>query len=219
MFRTNWDLVSPYSWLESLAYEEEFMGGLDARYTPTQILFLSRPRPVEGEDESMKDTNTPEEEEEEMESEESPTVDEKQLMTGDFFDDLPVGAKVLETQVPPNLSPPTSKTKDGYSFFTYAYSTCLTADDNGRRVSSTRRRYEDSGGRLKAQHKRKIGACELDSTWKRTSEQDEGTFERKISSGSVEGFEEAWKSTPFGAAEEHAKGHVLPDQPPPQEIP
>ncbi|EGZ29450.1 hypothetical protein PHYSODRAFT_476719 [Phytophthora sojae] len=127
--------------------------------------------------------------------------------------------------MPSNLSPPDSKTKDGYSFFTYAYSTCLTADDNGRRVNSTRRRYEDSAGRVKAQHRRQIGTCALESTWKRASEQDEGTHAHKVTSGSVEDFEKAWKGTPFGVAEEHAKAHgakqqsELPDQPPAQELP
>ncbi|CAH0493544.1 unnamed protein product [Peronospora farinosa] len=170
--------------------------------------------------------NTEEEEEEmEMEIEESPVAEEKESMISDFFDDLPVGAKLMDTRMPPNLSPPESKTKDDYSFFTYSYSTCLTADDNGRRVDSTRRRYEDSAGRLKAQHKRRIGTRALESTWKRASEKDDGTHEHKVSSGSVEDFEKAWKSTPFGGAEEHAKAQgvtkqsVLPDHPEAQELP
>lgn len=164
-------------------------------------------------------------EEEEMETEDLPAAEQQKLMTSNFFGDLPVGAKLMDTQMPSNLSPPDSKTKDGYSFFTYAYSTCLTADDNGRRVNSTRRRYEDSAGRVKAQHRRQIGTCALESTWKRASEQDEGTHAHKVTSGSVEDFEKAWKGTPFGVAEEHAKAHgakqqsELPDQPPAQELP
>ncbi|KAJ8556732.1 hypothetical protein ON010_g9233 [Phytophthora cinnamomi] len=176
MFRSNWDLVSPFSWLDSLVDEEEFMRGFDDEYPSTRLLIFPRQRPArQQEDEPMTGTAEQEEkeganeedEEEEMETEDS---EQQKLMASDFFDDLPVGAKLMDTQVPPNLSPPPSKSKDGYSFFTYAYSTCLTADDNGRRVNSTRRRYEDSAGRLKAQHRRQIGTCALESTWKRASE-------------------------------------------------
>ncbi|KAG7385603.1 hypothetical protein PHYPSEUDO_001255 [Phytophthora pseudosyringae] len=236
MFRSNWDLVSPFSWLDSLADEEEFMGrGFRERYPSTHLFIFLRPQTARREqrrreDEPMSGTaeqevQEEEEEEEEMETEDSPTDEERKLMTSNFFDDLPVGAKLMDTQMPPSVSPPEAKTKDGYSFSTYAYSTCLTADDNGRRVNSTRRRYEDSAGRLKAQHKRQIGTCALESTWKRASEQDEGSHEHKVSSGSVEVFEQAWQRTPFGAAEEQAKAHgaklqsVLPDQPPAQELP
>ena len=216
MFR----LVSPFSWLDSLADEEEFMGGFDDCSPSTRILILPNRQSLQREN----NPNT-EEEEEEMETEESPVAEKKESMTSNFFDDLPVGAKLMDTRMPPNLSPPESKTKDGYSFFTYSYSTCLTADDNGRRVDSTRRRYEDSAGQLKAQHKRRIGTRALESTWKRTSDKDDGTHEHKVSSGSVEDFEKAWKSTPFGSAEEHAKAQgatkqsVLPDHPETQELP
>ncbi|CAI5721768.1 unnamed protein product [Peronospora effusa] len=74
-------------------------------------------------------------------------------------------------------------------------------------------------------HKRRIGTRALESTWKRASEKDDGTHEHKVSSGSVEDFEKAWKSTPFGGAEEHAKAQgvtkqsVLPDHPEAQELP
>ncbi|GMF44632.1 unnamed protein product [Phytophthora fragariaefolia] len=235
MFRSNWDMVSPFSWLDSLADEEEFMRGFDGEF-PTSLFVFPRQSPAQlqrqREDEPMtgtaeqhdKDQAEGEEEQEEMETEESPAAEQRKLMASNFFDDLPVGAKLMDTQVPPNVSPPGSKTKDGYSFFTYAYSTCLTADDNGRRVNSTRRRYEDSAGRLKAQHRRQIGTCALESTWKRESEKAEGSHTHKVTSGSVEAFESAWKRTPFGIAEEQAKAHgskqsMLPDQPPAQELP
>ncbi|KAG1691284.1 hypothetical protein DVH05_027147 [Phytophthora capsici] len=231
MFRSNWDLVSPYSWLDALADEEEFMGRERYPSTSARVYLFPRSRPAQhqGEDESMTETSEPREEEDQEETneemEESTGAKENEVMTSNFFDDLPVGAKLMDTQVPANLSPPEAETKDGYSFFTYAYSTCLTVDDNGRRVNSTRRRYEDSAGRLKAQHKRQIGTCELESTWQRASEQDKGSQQQKVSSGSVEGFEKAWERTPFGIAEGQAKAHgakpqsVLPDQPPAQELP
>ncbi|KAG3118590.1 hypothetical protein PI124_g5104 [Phytophthora idaei] len=201
MFRSNWDLVSPLSWLDSLADEEEFMGrGFDESYPSTRLVFFPRAHPAQrqqrqSEEEPMHEEN----EEEEMETEDSPIAEEQLLMASNFFDGLPVGAKLVDTQVPSNVSPPKAKTKDGYSFFTYAYSTCLTADDNGRRVNSTRRP-------------------------RRASEQDKGSHEHKVSSGTVEAFEQAWKRTPFGVAEEQAKGQgskqsVLPDQPPAQELP
>ncbi|CEG40117.1 uncharacterized protein PHALS_10334 [Plasmopara halstedii] len=220
MFRSNWDLVSPFTWLDSLANEEEFMGqSFDELYPSTRVLLFPRQR------QRQLDEQMTYSEGESMEKEEPSRINKNAKVTNNFFDDLPAGAKLMDTQIPANLSPPDSKAKDGFSFCTYSYSTCLTVDDNGCRVNSTRRRYEDSDGRLKAQHKRQIGTCELESTWKRSSDQDEGSVENKVSSGSVEGFEKAWKHTPFGVAEEQAKAHgakqqnVLPDQPLAQELP
>ncbi|KUF83580.1 hypothetical protein AM587_10008167 [Phytophthora nicotianae] len=133
-------------------------------------------------------------EEEEMETEDLPTV---KSMTSNFFDDLPVGAKLMDTQVPPNVSPPKSKTKDGYSFFT---------------------------GATEGAAQGEMGTCALESTWQRASEQNEGSHDHKVSSGTVETFEQAWKRTPSDVAEDQAKAHgakqsVLPDQPPAQELP
>lgn len=98
MLRSNWDFVSPFSWLDSLADEEEFMGGFDKRYPSMRLLFLSRPQTAQHEDEPM--TAEHEEEEEAMETEESPVVEEHKMVISDFFDDLPVGAKLMDTQVP-----------------------------------------------------------------------------------------------------------------------
>ncbi|RLN57385.1 hypothetical protein BBJ28_00002701 [Nothophytophthora sp. Chile5] len=224
MFRSNWDQVSPFSWLDSLTGEEEFMRGFDEDFPSSHRLFPRPQRRRKQEDEPMAGV---EEEEDEGGSLTAEGEEEKATtaMSMDFFADLPVGAKLMDTQVPPNLAPPETKAKEDYAFYTYSYSTCLTEDDKGRRVNSTRRRYEDSAGRLKALHKRQIGGCAMESTWKRSSEKDEGKHENKVTVGSVESFEEAWKTTPFGVAEEQAKAHgakqqsVLPDQPPAKELP
>jgi hypothetical protein len=47
--------------------------------------------------------------------------------------------------------------------------------DKGRRVTSTRRRYENSTGRLKAVHDRQIEGKKLRSTWNRMGPDDERT--------------------------------------------
>ncbi|KAL4146395.1 hypothetical protein PRNP1_012259 [Phytophthora ramorum] len=205
MFRPNWDVVSPFTWLDSLADEEEFIRGFDKRSPSTRFVIIPHSHQRGRNDEPMTEQaqEEQEEEEEEMETEDSPAAEEQKLMAGNFFDDLPVGAKLMGTQVPANVAPPLSKTKEGYSFFTYSYSTCLTADDNGRRVNSTRRRYEDSTGPAE-------GAAQAP--------------DRHVCAR-VDVEARAWKKTPFGVAEEQAKAHgakqqsVLPDQPPAQELP
>ena len=72
-------------------------------------------------------------------------------------------------------------------------------DDQGERVVTTRRRYEDSKGRLKALHDRRIGDKTFRTVWNKKNKDDEGTVE-KICSGEEEAFESLWKGTPFGKA-------------------
>ncbi|KAE9218179.1 hypothetical protein PF004_g13934, partial [Phytophthora fragariae] len=66
---------------------------------------------------------------------------------------------------------------------------------------TTRRRYEDSTGRLKAVHEREIDGKKLRTTWSRQSKQDEGRHESICSSGSPEEFETLWQQTPFVEAQ------------------
>ncbi|KAE9129076.1 hypothetical protein PF005_g12912 [Phytophthora fragariae] len=77
----------------------------------------------------------------------------------------------------------------------------LLVDDKDRRVTTTRRRYEDSTGRLKAVHEREIDGKKLRTTWSRQSKQDEGRHESICSSGSPEEFETLWQQTPFVEAQ------------------
>ncbi|KAL7993182.1 hypothetical protein Plhal703r1_c77g0173131 [Plasmopara halstedii] len=69
------------------------------------------------------------------------------------------------------------------AFSSYTFSNSSIVDDKGRRVMSTRRRYEDSTGRLKAVHERQIEGKKMRST----RNPDE--------------FEAMWQKTPFGDAQ------------------
>ncbi|KAI9907580.1 hypothetical protein PsorP6_003193 [Peronosclerospora sorghi] len=87
------------------------------------------------------------------------------------------------------------------AFSSYSFSDSSIVDDKGRRVTSTRRRYEDSTGRLKAVHERQVEGKKLRTTWNRMSHDDEGKQEAICSSGMPEEFEALWQQTPFGEAQ------------------
>ncbi|RLN89721.1 hypothetical protein BBJ28_00020336 [Nothophytophthora sp. Chile5] len=87
------------------------------------------------------------------------------------------------------------------AFSSYSFSDSSVVDDKGRRVTSTRRRYEDSTGRLKAVHERQIEGKKLRTTWNRQDKQDQGQHEAICSSGSPDEFEALWQQTPFGEAQ------------------
>jgi hypothetical protein len=116
----------------------------------------------------------------------------------DFFKDLPVKARgeTPETQQEP------SKKEGERAFSTYSFSNSSVVDDQGKRVTSTRRRYEDSTGRLKAVHERQMGSRTLRTVWNRMHKNDKGQHEMICSQGSPEEFEKMWKNTPFGKAQD-----------------
>lgn len=96
-----------------------------------------------------------------------------------------------------------------HTFSSYSFSNSSVVDDKGRRVTTTRRRYEDSSGRLKAVHEREIDGKKLRTTWLRQSKDDEGQHEAICSSGSPEEFEALWQQTPFGEAQKKSvKGQL-----------
>ncbi|KAF1774242.1 hypothetical protein GQ600_21106 [Phytophthora cactorum] len=72
------------------------------------------------------------------------------------------------------------------TFSSYSFSNSSVVDDQGRRVTTTRRRYEDSTGRLKAAHEREIDDKKMRTTWSRQSKEEEGQHESICSSGSTE---------------------------------
>ncbi|POM70525.1 hypothetical protein PHPALM_13020 [Phytophthora palmivora] len=86
-------------------------------------------------------------------------------------------------------------------FSSYSFSNSSIVDDKGRRVTSTRRRYEDSTGRLKAVHEREVDGKKLRSTWNRMGPDDEGQHDAVCSSGTPDEFESLWQQTPFGEAQ------------------
>ncbi|EEY56839.1 uncharacterized protein PITG_10362 [Phytophthora infestans T30-4] len=87
------------------------------------------------------------------------------------------------------------------AFSSYTFSNSSIVDDKGQRVTSSRRRYEDSTGRLKAVHERQIEGKKLRTTWNRMRPDDEGQHEAICSSGTPDEFETMWQQTPFGEAQ------------------
>ncbi|KAG6614800.1 uncharacterized protein IUM83_03984 [Phytophthora cinnamomi] len=87
------------------------------------------------------------------------------------------------------------------AFSSYSFSNSSVVDDKGRLVTSTRRRYEDSAGRLKAVHERQIEDNKLRTTWNRMGSDDKGQTEAVCSTGTPEEFEALWQQTPFGEAQ------------------
>ncbi|KAI9908700.1 hypothetical protein PsorP6_003114 [Peronosclerospora sorghi] len=160
----------------------------------------------------------------------------------DFFRDLPVLARErkpatvhreADAQSTEKTKPSTSSARDNDSnkmtkedgdngdnhyrraFSSYSFSDSSIVDDKGRRVTSTRRRYEDSTGRLKAVHERQVEGKKLRTTWNRMSHDDEGKQEATCSSGTPEEFEALWQQTPF--CEAQTKTIKEQQQPQPQQ--
>ncbi|CAI5726245.1 unnamed protein product [Peronospora destructor] len=95
------------------------------------------------------------------------------------------------------------------NFSSYSFSSSSVLDDMGRRVTTTRRRYEDSNGQLKAVHEREIDGKKLRTTWRRQNTTEEGQHESICSTGNPDEFEELWQQTPFGQAQKNTvKGQI-----------
>ncbi|ETI40033.1 hypothetical protein F443_14467 [Phytophthora nicotianae P1569] len=119
--------------------------------------------------------------------------------------------KTSETSSKANSSKKTSRTGDGIAKRRNKnknpdkqlrkHSSSSVVDDQGRRVTTDRRRYEDSTGRLKAAQEREIDGKKMRTTWSRQNKEDEGQHESICSSGSPEEFEALWQQTPFGEAQ------------------
>ncbi|CAI5726470.1 unnamed protein product [Peronospora effusa] len=87
------------------------------------------------------------------------------------------------------------------NFSSYSFSSSSVLDNMGRRVTTTRRRYEDSNGQLKAVHEREIDGKKLRTTWRRQNKADRGQHESICSIGNPDEFETLWQETPFGRAQ------------------
>ncbi|CAI5701948.1 unnamed protein product [Peronospora effusa] len=87
------------------------------------------------------------------------------------------------------------------NFSSYSFSSSSVLDNMGRRVTTTRRRYEDSNGQLKAVHEREIDGKKLRTTWRRQNKADKGQHESICSIGNPDEFETLWQETPFGRAQ------------------
>ncbi|RLN58635.1 hypothetical protein BBJ28_00010412 [Nothophytophthora sp. Chile5] len=145
----------------------------------------------------------------------------------EFFKDLPVKAshEAAEKKTdeakgdkdPSNTKPKgetaraaeagTGTPRPAYSSYSYSYSTVL--DSGGHRIGTTRRRYEDSTGRLKALHQREMDDKKLKTWWKRVNKADNGEHRTECTSGDVDAFEKEWAQTPFGLAEDERETNWL----------
>ena len=95
------------------------------------------------------------------------------------------------------------------NFSSYSFSSSSILDDMGRQVTTTRRRYEDSNGQLKAVHEREIDGKKLRTTWRRQNKADKGQHESICSMGNPDEFETLWQQTPFGQAQNNTvKGQI-----------
>lgn len=124
----------------------------------------------------------------------------------EFFKDLP--AKEEEKRKV-NKEDDKEKKQEDRSFSSYSYSSSSVLDDKGRRITSRRRRYEDSNGRLKALHEREVDGKKLRTIWNRMKKDEEGKHDTICSNGSPEEFEKLWQETPFAKAQTNAiKDHA-----------
>lgn len=114
----------------------------------------------------------------------------------DFFKDLPMTDKQEEKKQP------TPETENQGAFSSYAFSSSSVLDEDGHKVMSTRRRYEDSTGRLKAEHEREVLGKHLKTVWNRKKLDEEGEHHIICSQGTPDEFEKLWSQTAFGKAQE-----------------
>ncbi|KAF1330435.1 hypothetical protein FI667_g5217, partial [Globisporangium splendens] len=116
----------------------------------------------------------------------------------DFFRDLPVeqrGQRPAEKQ-------PEQQREGNRAFSSYSSNSSSVVDGKGCRISSTRHRYEDSNGRLKAVHEREVDGKRLKTIWHCKDRDDQGEHKMLCSQGTPDEFEKVWSKTPFGQAQE-----------------
>lgn len=130
----------------------------------------------------------------------------------EFFRDLPGWEQLAKEANEPEKeakAPAKEQNKDKepdkkaahFSAYSFSHSSVVGAD--GKRVASTRRRYEDSSGRLKAEHEREVGGVKHRAVWDRPNAEDEaqGKHETSVTGSSADEFERLWAQTPFAKAE------------------
>lgn len=114
----------------------------------------------------------------------------------EFFKDLPTTEQQKEKK---DVTP---ETENQSAFSSYSFSSSSVVDEEGRKVMSTRRRYEDSTGRLKAEHEREVVGKRLKTVWNRKDAKDEGEHHTICSQDTPDEFEKLWGQTAFGKAQE-----------------
>lgn len=114
----------------------------------------------------------------------------------EFFKDLPTADQPKEEK------DETPETENQRAFSSYSFSSSSVVDEEGHKVVSMRRRYEDSTGRLKAEHEREVRGKRLKTIWNRKNAKDEGEHHTICSQGTAEEFEKLWSQTAIGKAQE-----------------
>ncbi|KAF4325078.1 hypothetical protein G195_001491 [Phytophthora kernoviae 00238/432] len=114
----------------------------------------------------------------------------------EFFKDLPTTERQKETKAKE------PETGNEQAFSSYSFSSSSVVDEEGRMVMSTRRRYEDSSGRLKAEHERELLGKRMKTVWNRKNTKDEGEHHTICSQGTADDFEKLWSQTAFGKAQQ-----------------
>lgn len=175
---SQWDLVQPRVWFPMSSLEQSLMA-----LNPTSAVLRASAEPPA-----------------------APAGTDFSAQDEEFFRDLPRDAGASSASASPDQkSSLKGATGDARAFSTYSFSSSSTVDDHGRRVTSTRRRYEDSAGRLKAVHERDVDGVKMRTQWHRQGLEDrDGSMQTSCSSGTPEDFEALWLSTPFGEAQHRA---------------
>ena len=117
----------------------------------------------------------------------------------DFFKDLPTTSQSEQKDEKLEQTP---ESENQSAFTSYSFSSSSVVDEGGNKVVSTRRRYEDSTGRLKAEHEREVAGKRLKTVWSRQNAKDEGEHKTICSQGTPDDFESLWSRTAFGKAHE-----------------
>ncbi|EGZ16622.1 hypothetical protein PHYSODRAFT_354502 [Phytophthora sojae] len=119
----------------------------------------------------------------------------------EFFKDLPTTDQ-QQQQKKKKEEKAAAEEENQRAFSSYSFSSSSVVDEEGRKVMSTRRRYEDSTGRLKAEHEREVLGKRLKTIWNRKNAQDDGEHHTICSQGTPDEFEKLWSQTAFGKAHE-----------------
>ena len=164
-----WNTVAPSTWFPTTSLEQSMMELDD--FVSTLAPTIRRPLA--------------------MELTAMPTRDD------DFFADLP-GFEEQEMETEEAAEEEEEEPALSHAYSTYSYSSSSSVGKDGKMVESTRRRYQDAAGRVKATQVRRIGDKVCTEIWNKPDESAKGTYVNK--GVKKEKFEKLWNDTEFGKA-------------------
>ena len=217
MFST-WDLVRPRFWYPMASFEQSMMDldrMADQMMAPfpfeTDMQMLTMPSANEDDDFfsdlPMHAQQQPTPQQPVQQQQQQPVQQPVQQKPVQKQQQQPVKQQAVNQQ---QQAPAQSDNTRAFSSYSYTSSSVL--DDKGQQVKSTRRRYEDSTGRLKALHERQLGDKKVRTVWQRQNKQDEGKHEVTCSGTASDEFEKLWKQTAFGSEEEKKKVEAIKEK-------